>query len=107
MGGKVMPAREPTDVTDLAQERGRQHRPDPEQLQQAGVGLGDGGLDAGLDGGDPLLQLADIGDQASGQRVTAGAPAGVTPANTTAARLAVRLRLARRGLGRPAAGAAG
>jgi hypothetical protein len=85
MSGKLMPAGEPADVTDLAQERGRQHQPDPEQLQQAGVGLGDGGLDAGLDGGDPLLQLADIGDQASGQRPASyrRRTSGVTPANST------------------------
>jgi hypothetical protein len=63
MGGEVVLAGEPTDVADLAQEPGRQHRPHPEQLDQAGVGLGDRGLDADLDGGDGLLQLADVGDQ--------------------------------------------
>jgi hypothetical protein len=54
----------PTSPRNVAASTG----PTPNSSQQAGVGLGDGGLDAGLDGGDPLLQLADIGDQASGQR---------------------------------------
>jgi hypothetical protein len=35
---------EPADVADLAEECGRQHRPDAEQLRQAGVGLDDRGL---------------------------------------------------------------
>jgi hypothetical protein len=67
VGGEMMLAGEPTNVADLAQERGGQHRPDAEQLQQAGLRLGDGGLDARLHGGDPLLQLADVGDEFCGQ----------------------------------------
>jgi hypothetical protein len=70
VGGEVVLAREPTDVADLAQKRGGQHRSHPEQLDQTGVGLGDRGLDAGLHGGDPLLQLTDVGDQVSGQLPT-------------------------------------
>jgi hypothetical protein len=58
---------EPTDIADLTEEPGRQHRPDPEQPEQAGVGLSDRGLDAGLDRGDPLLQLADVGHELGGQ----------------------------------------
>jgi len=46
MGGEMVPAGEPADVTDLAEERGGQHRPDPEQCDQGRVGLGDRGLDA-------------------------------------------------------------
>ena len=41
VGSEVVLAGEPTDVADLAEEGGDQHRPDPEQLQQAGVGAGD------------------------------------------------------------------
>jgi hypothetical protein len=37
VGGEVVLAGEPADVTDLAEKRGRQHRPDPEQTDQAGV----------------------------------------------------------------------
>jgi hypothetical protein len=46
--------------------------------------------------GDPLLELAKVGTSspASCQRVPPAAPAGVTPASRTAARLAVRLRRA-------------
>jgi hypothetical protein len=51
----MMLGREPADVADLAEERGGQHRPHPKQRQQAGVGLGDRGLDARLHRGDPLL----------------------------------------------------
>jgi hypothetical protein len=54
-------------LPDLAEEGGGQPRPDPEQLQQAGVGLSHGSLDARLDGGDPLLQLVDVGDELAGQ----------------------------------------
>jgi hypothetical protein len=67
VGGEVVLAGEPADVADLAEERGRQHRTDAEQLDQAGVGLGDGGLDACLHGGDLLLQLADVRDELGGQ----------------------------------------
>ena len=67
MGGEVVLAGEPADVADLAEERGRQHRPHAEQLDQAGVGLGNRGLDARLDGGDALLQMTHIGDQVSRQ----------------------------------------
>ena len=52
----------PTDVTDLAQERGRQHRPDPEQPDQVGLGLSDGGLDPLLEVGDPSIQVMHVGD---------------------------------------------
>jgi hypothetical protein len=67
VGGEVVLAGEPTDVADLAEEGGRQHRPHPEQLQQAGVGLGNGGLDPRLDRGDPLFQLADVGEELGGR----------------------------------------
>ena len=60
-------AGEPADVADLALEGGGQHRPHAEQLQQAGVGLGNRGLDARVDGGDALVQLADVGDEVGGQ----------------------------------------
>ena len=46
VGGEVILAGEPADVADLAKEPGRQHGTDPEQLQQAGVGPSEGGLDA-------------------------------------------------------------
>jgi hypothetical protein len=62
-----MLAGEPTDVADLTHEDGGQHWPDAEQPEQAGVGLGDRGLDARLDGGDPLFQLADVGEELGGQ----------------------------------------
>jgi hypothetical protein len=58
---------EPTDVADLAEEGGGQHRPDAEQPDQAGVGLGNRRLDARLDRGDPLLQVTDVGDELAGQ----------------------------------------
>jgi len=54
-------------VADLAKEPGRQHRPDPKQPDQAGVGLGDRGLDARLDRGDLLLQVTDVRDELAGQ----------------------------------------
>jgi hypothetical protein len=54
-------------VADLTEEPGGQHRPDPEQRQQAGVGFRDRGLDARLHRSDLLLQLADVADQVSGQ----------------------------------------
>jgi hypothetical protein len=92
----MMLGREPADVADLTQERGRQHRPDAEQLDQAGLGLGNRGLDAGLDGGDSLLQLEGVGHELGGQLPASdpGAPAGVTAASNAAARLVVRLRRA-------------
>jgi hypothetical protein len=64
---KLMLAGEPADVADLTQKRGCQHRSHPEQLNQAGVGVGDRCLDPGLDGGDPLLQLTDVGHELGGQ----------------------------------------
>jgi hypothetical protein len=69
VGGEVVLGGEPADVADLTQERGGQHRPDPEQPEQAGVGLGDRGLDPRLDRGDPLLQLAHVGDELLGELV--------------------------------------
>jgi hypothetical protein len=56
-------------VADLGHKDGRQHRPHPEQLDQAGVGLGDHGLDAPLDCCDSLIQATHVGDQVSGQLV--------------------------------------
>jgi hypothetical protein len=56
-------AGEPADLADLAEEGGGQYRPHPEQLDQAHLGLDDGGLDTPFDGGDPLLQLTDVSDQ--------------------------------------------
>jgi hypothetical protein len=53
----------PTAPRNLAASTG----PTPEQLGQAGVGLGDRRLDAGLDRGDPLLQLADVGHELAGK----------------------------------------
>jgi hypothetical protein len=47
-------------VADLAQERGRQHRPDAELPEQAGVGLDNHGLDARLHRSYALLQLANV-----------------------------------------------
>src|SRR4029450_3305204 len=47
--------------------RGGQHRPDPEQLDQGRVGLGNRGLDARLHRGDPLLQLAHVGHEVDGK----------------------------------------
>jgi hypothetical protein len=93
---KVVLAGEPADVTDLTQERGRKHRPHAEQLDQAGVGLSNRHLDARLDGGDgwSSWRTSATRSVASCQRVTAGAPAGVTAASSPAARLAVRLRRA-------------
>ena len=70
VGGEVVLAGEPTDVTDLAQEPGRQHRPHSEQLQQAGVGLDNRGLDARLHRGDALLQPSEIGHELAGQLPT-------------------------------------
>jgi hypothetical protein len=67
MGSEVMLAGEPADVADLTEEGGGQHRPDAEQLDQGGPGLSDGGLDAGLHGGDLLLQLAELGHELGGQ----------------------------------------
>jgi hypothetical protein len=67
VGGEVVLGREAADVADLAKEPGRQHRPDPEQPDQAGVGLGDRGLDARLDRGDLLLQVTDVRDELAGQ----------------------------------------
>ena len=67
VGGEVVLVGEPADVADLAEEGGGQHRPHPEQPEQAGVGLGDRGLDAGLHGGDPLLQLTNVGHELCGQ----------------------------------------
>jgi hypothetical protein len=67
VGGEVVLAGEPADIANLTQEGGGQHRPDPEQLQQAGVGLGDRGLDPRLHGGDALLQLAGVGHEFGGQ----------------------------------------
>jgi hypothetical protein len=55
VGGEVVFGWEPADVADLAEEGGGQHRSDPEQPEQAGVGLGNRGLDAHLDRGDALL----------------------------------------------------
>jgi hypothetical protein len=60
-------AGKPADFTDVTQARGRQHRPHAEQLDQAGVGLGNRHLDARLDGGDALVQLAHVGDEVGGQ----------------------------------------
>ena len=96
MGSEVMLGREPANVADLAEKPGGHHRPHPEPPEQAGVGLDDGCLGTGLHRGDPLLQLADVGDQVRSQLVAddAGWPAGVTAANSAAARLAVRLRRA-------------
>jgi hypothetical protein len=96
VGGEVVLAGESADVADLTQEPGRQHRPHPEQPQQAGVGPGDRGLDPRLDRGDLLSTWRTLGTSsvASCQRVTAGAPVGVTSLSRAAARLAVRLRLA-------------
>jgi hypothetical protein len=71
VGGEMVLAREPTDVADLAEEGGGQHRPHAEQLNQTGVGLGNRGLDAGLDRGDPLLQLAHVGHE-FGRQLPAG-----------------------------------
>jgi hypothetical protein len=70
VGGEMMLAGKPADVADLAEKPGRQHRPHAEQLDQGGVGLGDGGLDARLHDGDLLLQVADVCDQVSSQLVT-------------------------------------
>jgi hypothetical protein len=50
-----------------AEEGGGQHRPDAEQPEQAGVGLGDRGLDLCLHGGDSLLQLAYVSHELGGQ----------------------------------------
>jgi hypothetical protein len=55
------------DVADLAEEPGRQLGTDAEQLQRAGVGLGDGSLDAHLYRGDALLQLPDVGHELAGE----------------------------------------
>ena len=83
-GGEVVLGREPVDVADLTEERGGQHRPHPEQLQQAVLDWGTWGLDPRLHGGDPLLQLANVGGEISGQlpagdrrRFGLGAVAGV------------------------------
>ncbi len=40
VGGEVMLGREPAHVADLAQQLGSQHRADPKQPDQAGLGLG-------------------------------------------------------------------
>jgi hypothetical protein len=69
VGSEMVLGGEPADVADLAEEGGGQHRPDPEQLQQAGVGLDDRRLDAHLDRGDPLLQVMDVGDELAGELV--------------------------------------
>jgi hypothetical protein len=61
----VVLAGEPADVADLSQQFGGQHWADPEQLQQAGLGLGDGGLDARLHCGDPPVQAAHVANQLS------------------------------------------
>ena len=67
VGGEGLLGRKPTDVADLAQEGGGHDRSHAEQLDQAGVGLGNRGLDAGLHGGDALLQLVDVGHELGGQ----------------------------------------
>jgi hypothetical protein len=67
MGGEVMLAGKPTDVADLAQEPGGQHRANPEQLDQAAPGLGHRGRDALLHRLDPPVQHPHIGDQVGGE----------------------------------------
>jgi hypothetical protein len=59
------------EIADLAEELGGQHRPDPEQLQQGGVGLGDRGLNARLHRGDPLFQVAHVGHELGVSRQSA------------------------------------
>jgi hypothetical protein len=66
VGGEAVLGREPTDVADLAKELGGQHRPDAEQLEQAGLGPGDRGRDTRLNRDDPPVQVADVGDQVAG-----------------------------------------
>src|SRR5918995_3854224 len=70
VGGEMVLAREPTDVADLTEERGRQHRPHPEQFHQGRLGLRDRGLDTRLHCGDALLQLAGVGHELGGQLPT-------------------------------------
>jgi hypothetical protein len=69
VGGEVVLAREPTDVTDLTEEPGGQHRPDPKQLHQAGVGPGDRRRDARLHRLYAPVQVAHVGDEVGGDLV--------------------------------------
>jgi hypothetical protein len=93
VGGEVVLAGKPADFTGLTQERGRQHGPHAEQLDQAGVGLGNRRLDARLAGGDALVQLAHVGDEVGGQlpagdrRRTSGRDRGQQPSRAVAVRL--------------------
>ena len=48
-------------------ELGRQHGTDADKPDQRGVGLGDGHLEALLDGGDALAEGADVADEVDGQ----------------------------------------
>jgi hypothetical protein len=97
MSGEVMLGREPTDVANLTQEPGGQHRPDPEQLDQVVLAWATAVL---MRASTSAMRCSSwrtsaIRSAASLWRVSAGAPAGVTAASSAAARLAIRLRRTR------------
>ena len=105
VGGEVVLAGEPANVADLAQEGGGQDWSHAEQLEQAVLAWATAAL---MRASTAAIRCSSwrtsaASSVASCQRVTAGAPVGLTLASSPAARLAVRLRLARRGPGQPAA----
>jgi hypothetical protein len=94
VGGEVVLGREPTYVADLAEQLGGQHGPAPSSstrvvLDWAAAAVMRAWTAAIRQSRWPMSLMRSV---ASCQRVTAGPPAGVTAANSAAARLAVRLQ---------------
>jgi hypothetical protein len=93
-GRRSAPCGEPPDVSDLPRDLGGQHWTDADQLDQGGLGLLDGRLEALLDAGDAVVEArtSRTRSTASCRRVLAGGLVGRTRRNRAAAVSAVSFR---------------